>query len=181
MVVGDSGDDPAGGEGARGIIGTGGFRSDHADAGTQSLGGDGGATEEAAAADGSDHDVEVGDLCEQFEGGRALTGHHGVVIVRMNESSACFCDEARAGGFAGGDVGFAKRDEAAVAADGRDLGLRCVGRHHDVGGDPRSRAARARAAAWLPEEWVTTPRAASAMVRGEHGVGGSAGLEGADF
>src|SRR4051812_17626591 len=29
---------------------------------------------------------------------------------------------------------------------------------------PRRRAARARAAAWLPEEWVTTPRAASASV-----------------
>jgi len=29
---------------------------------------------------------------------------------------------------------------------------------------PRNRAARARAAAWLPEEWVATPRAASASV-----------------
>ena len=29
----------------------------------------------------------------------------------------------------------------------------------------RAGAARARAAAWLPDEWVTTPRAASAAVR----------------
>lgn len=39
-------------------------------------------------------------------------------------------------------------------------------------------AARASAAAWFPDECVTTPRAASEGGQGEHSVGGSASFEG---
>jgi hypothetical protein len=43
---------------------------------------------------------------------------------------------------------------------------------------PLRPAAQETAAAWLPEEWVATPRDASALGEREDGVGRPAGLEG---
>ena len=54
-------------------------------------------------------------------------------------------------------------DLGAVSPDRLDLRARRVGRHDDDRRSiPRSRAAHATAAAWLPAETVTSPRARSA-------------------
>jgi len=170
QAVGDGrdlfrGHDAAGPERTGGIIGARGFGGDHADAGAQGLGGHGGAAEQAAAADGAEDEVEVGVVLEQFDDGGALAGHDEKVVVGMHERGAGFRQDLRAGRLAGGGGGLAESDAVRPSArhcepfDGRSWP------HHDVGGDARKRAVRATAAAWLPEECVATPRAASVADR----------------
>jgi hypothetical protein len=80
--------------------------------------------------------------------------HRGVAPV-----SACTCAHR----LARGDGRRAAMQDRAVMFDRGQLGAHRACGHHDMAGECRATSrASAKAAPWLPEEWVTTPRAAVA-------------------
>ncbi len=82
--------DFAGGEGAVSVVGIFRFGTNHANLRAHGFRGDGSTAEETAAADRRNDDVEVGNIFEQFDGRRALTGDDLRIVVGMNEDRAGF-------------------------------------------------------------------------------------------
>lgn len=115
------------------IVGQGQFDADDPDARLKALGRDRRAAEQPAAADRAEDDIEAGDILQQLEGGCALTGHHAVVVERMNQHCAGPRRDFGASGLAGTEAGFAEGDTAAETLDiPQNLGLGRTLRHHDV-------------------------------------------------
>lgn len=118
--------------GAERVVGEFGLRADDACAGRGAFGGDGCAAEEAAATNGGDDDVEIGHFIQQFERCGALACDDVRVVERMHFRCTGLFDHFGLRCFAGGEGGFAERDDAAIARDGGFLHGGRVAWHHDV-------------------------------------------------
>ncbi len=143
--------------------------------------GQGGAADQATAADRRDHCVQIGHVLDQFGRTAGLAGDDAQIIVRRDEFSAGLRDERIECGLAGGVGGFAEDDVGAVAAHGIDLGLGRGFRHDHRGGDAAGgRGARQRLAVIAAGMRGHAARGLLGVER-KHGVGGATRLERAGF
>lgn len=178
-VAGIEGLEGAGVQGAEGVVGAGGFAAEDVDIGAEGFGAEAGAAKKAAAADGGEDGVEIGDLFEEFLCGGSLASDDAVVVVGMDEDRAGFGLDTGTGFGARGHGGFGEGDFAAVAFDGAAFYGRSIFGHDDVGTDtaPGSGASYGRAmiAAGGSDDAV----GGFGVSEGKDGVGGAANLKGA--
>ncbi len=129
--LGGPGDDFAGAEAFGGIGGEFGLDAEDLHVGAQALDGGGDAAEEASAGDGSEDEIDVGELFDDFEAAGGLAGDDLLVVVGRNDDVAVPANEFFGLGetLAGGDADV--DDFGAVGESGRALDGGGVRRHDD--------------------------------------------------
>ena len=121
----------AGAQGKERVVAVLRLDAEDADARAKRVRGDRTARDQPAATDGNHQRVQIGNLFEQFQRGRALTGDGPGMIEGRHDGGAGFLGDTAANGFAVLRGAVIRDDSGAVAASGLHLQLRRVGRHHD--------------------------------------------------
>ena len=178
-VAGVEGLESACGERAVGVVGAGWFAAEDVDVGADAFCGQAGAAEEAAAADGRNNRVDVGDFFEEFPGGCGLAGDDAVVVVGMDERGAGFGLDAGGSLLARSDGWLGECDLATVAFDGAAFYFWRVFGHDDVGGDAAPRGGAGDGGAVIAAGGGDDAVGGFGVGERKNGVGGAANFEGA--
>ena len=112
------------GERLRPVVAGGGFDAPDLDAGRERLRRGGAAGQQTAAAEADEEEIELADLFDQLQRGRAVAGHDKRVVVGRDHRRAEVGGDALGDGGAIFGVAVVEDDLRAVAAGGGDLGRR---------------------------------------------------------
>ena len=146
---------------AVGIVRAAGFRGPDLDSRLERFRAHRRAAQQSATTDRCDNQAQTWCVLEQLEGGGPLPGNDPVIVVGVHQRGAGLRHDPRRGSLAIGQRRLAERNLAGKSPHGLHFLRRAVEGMTMYAGMPRRAAARDRAAAWLPEECVTTPCRAS--------------------